>query len=275
MRSSRSARFPLAAVACLALLAACSKSTTTSNTSPSGRTSSSASPLSGSANIFAAQSLKGAFDKIDAAFMDAHPGVTINPNYNGSGTLVTQIQQGAPADVFASADNANMSKLTAAGTIATSTVKTLLRNVLQIVVKSGNPKGIKTLADLAKPGVVVVLGDPASVPAGKYAQQAFQQAGLTVTAKSLETNVTAVLTKVALGEADAGIVYVTDVKVAIAGGQAVEGIDIPTAQNVVATYPVGPLAHAPNPAVASAYISYLLSTAGQATLASFGFLPPS
>jgi len=273
---SRGPRVGLIAAACVALLAACSKSSpTTSGSSSSARASAStsATPLSGSANIFAAQSLKGAFDKIDADFMAAHPGVSLTPNYNGSGSLVTSIQQGAPADVFASADSANMAKLTATGTIATATAQTFAKNVLQIVVKAGNPKGIKTLADLAKPGTIVVLGDPASVPAGKYAQQAFSEAGVSVTAKSLETNVTAVLTKVALGEADAGIVYVTDVKAATAGGQGVQGIDIPAARNVVATYPIAPLAHAPNAAVAQAYVAYLLSPPGQATLARFGFLP--
>jgi len=277
VRVQRGPRFALIAAVCVALLAACSKSSpTTSGSSSSARApaSASGSPLSGSANIFAAQSLKGAFDKIDTDFMAAHPGVSLTPNYNGSGSLVTSIQQGAPADVFASADGANMTKLTATGTIATSTAQTFARNALQIVVKAGNPKAIKTLADLAKPGMIVVLGDPASVPAGKYAQQAFAEAGVTVTAKSLETNVTSVLTKVALGEADAGIVYVTDVKAGAAGGQAVQGIEIPTAQNVVATYPIAPLAHAPNPAVARAYVAYVLSPPGQAALASFGFLPP-
>src|SRR5882762_4787708 len=208
MRISRTNRC-IVAVACLTMLAgACSKKTTTT---PSSTSSASASPsLSGTANIFAAASLTSAFNKIIADFTAAHPGVKLTPNYNGSDTLVTQIKQGAPADVFASADTANMAKLEDAGLVATSTVHIFARNKLQIVVAKGNPKGIKTLADLAKPGVAVVLENP-SVPAGKYAAQALASAGVTVTAKSLETSVTAVVQKVALGEADAGIVYVTDI----------------------------------------------------------------
>jgi len=265
----------VAAAVCGVVLAACSK--TTSTTAPTATpTSPAAAALSGSANIFAAQSLTGAFNKIKTDFTAAaHPGVVLTINYNGSGSLVTSIQQGAPADVFASADTANMAKLTATGTVPTSTVQDFAKNLLQIIVKAGNPKGIHTLVDLKKPGVVVVLGDPASVPAGKYAKQALQAAGVTVTAKSLETNVTAVATKVALGEADAGIVYVTDVKAAVAGGQAVEGVDIPAAQNVVAVYPIGVLKTAPNPALAQAFVAFVLSPAGQADLAGFGFLPPS
>ncbi|SRR5712692_4581944 len=275
MGASRRIRFVVAAAVCGVVLAACSK--TTSTTAPTATpTSPAAAALSGSANIFAAQSLTGAFNKIKTDFTAAaHPGVVLTINYNGSGSLVTSIQQGAPADVFASADTANMAKLTATGTVPTSTVQDFAKNLLQIIVKAGNPKGIHTLVDLKKPGVVVVLGDPASVPAGKYAKQALQAAGVTVTAKSLETNVTAVATKVALGEADAGIVYVTDVKAAVAGGQAVEGVDIPAAQNVVAVYPIGVLKTAPNPALAQAFVAFVLSPAGQADLAGFGFLPPS
>ena len=269
-------RLTAAAAVCAVLLAACSKSATTTSPSSTPSATPSASPtLSGAANVFAAQSLTGSFNKMKTEFTTAHPGVNLTMNYNGSGMLVTQIQQGGPADVFASADTANMTKLTSSGYLLTSTVKVFARNRLQIIVKSGNPKGITTLAGLAKPGVVVVLGDPASVPAGKYAMQAFTAAGVKVSPKSLETNVAAVAQKVALGEADAGIVYVTNVKEAIAAGQAVEGVDIPDAQNVIAVYPIAPLKAAPNPAVGQAFIDYVLSPAGQADLASFGFLPPS
>ncbi|HMC08615.1 MAG TPA: molybdate ABC transporter substrate-binding protein [Actinomycetota bacterium] len=205
--------------------------------------------------------------------MAAHPGVRLTPNYNGSGSLVTQIQQGAPADVFASADTANMDKLTGSGAIASS--QPFARNLLEIVVQNGNPKGIHSLADLARPGLVVVLGDPATVPAGKYAKQALQAAGVNVVPKSLESQVTAVVQKVALAEADAGIVYVTDVKAAEAAGQHVDGVPIPPEQNVVAVYPIGVLKNAANPAVAQAFVAYVLSPPGQATLGSFGFLPPS
>src|ERR1700730_2015163 len=260
------------AVACFALLAAaCGKAT--ESTAPAS-TASATPSLTGTANIFAAASLTSAFNKIIADFTAQHPGVKLTPNYNGSDTLVTQIRQGAPADVFASADTTNMDKLTSAGLVATSTVHIFAKNKLQIIVAKANPKGIKTLADLAKPGVAVVLENP-SVPAGKYAAQAMATAGVTVTAKSLETSVTAVAQKVALGEADAGIVYVTDVAAAVAQHEPVEGVDIPTPPNVVATYPIGIVKAAPNPALATAFEDYVLSPPGQADLTSFGLLPPS
>src|SRR5947209_6836553 len=244
----------IVAVACFTMLAgACSKTTTTT---PSSSSSASATPsLSGTANIFAAASLTSAFTKVIADFTAAHPGVKLTPNYNGSDMLVTQIKQGAPADVFASADTTNMDKLTSAGLVPTSTVHVFAKNKLEIIVAKGNPKGIKTLGDLARPGIAVVLAGP-GVPAGKYAAQAMATAGVTVTAKSLETSV-------------------TDVAAAVAQHEQVEGVDIPTPPNVVATYPIGIVKTAPNPTLATAFEDYVLSPAGQADLASFGFLPPS
>jgi molybdate transport system substrate-binding protein len=233
----------------------------------------SVSTLSGAVNVFAAASLTSAFNKIKADFVALNPRVIMTMNYNGSGTLVTQIQNGAPADVFASADTDNMNKLSGTGKI--DSPQNFAGNLLEIVVQQGNPKHIATLADLARPDVAVVLGDPASVPAGKYAKQALAAAGVSVTPKSLELNVTAVTQKIALGEADAGIVYVTDVKASVAAGQFVDGVAIPAAQNVVAVYPIGVLKTSQIPALAQAFVAYVKSPAGQATLASFGFLPPS
>lgn len=254
------------------LSAACGKSTSSTTSTPSA----SATPkLGGAANVFAAVSLTSALNKAKAAFVAANPGVTLTMNYGASGTLETQIAQGAPADLFASADQATMTKAVNAGLVPTSTVHTFAGNALQIIVPKGNPKGIQTLADLKKPGLAVVLGDPAVVPAGKYAEQALKTAGVTFTVKSLEANVSAVAQKVALGEADAGIVYVTDVKAAAAGGENVQGIDIPTPPNVLASYPIGMVKTAANPAVAQAFEAYLLSAPGQAILAGYGFLPPS
>ncbi len=240
---------------------------------PKPSASPSVSSLSGSANIFAAASLTSAFNKIKADFIALNPKVNLTMNYNGSGSLVTQIQNGAPADVFASADGDNMNKLSGPGKI--DFPQNFADNLLEIVVQQNNPKHIATLADLARPDVSVVLGDPASVPAGKYAKQALAAAGVSVTPKSLELNVTAVTQKIALQEADAGIVYVTDVKASVAAGQFVDGVPIPAAQNVVAVYPIGVLKNSPNQAVAQAFVAYVKSPAGQATLASFGFLPPS
>ena len=240
---------------------------------PKPSASPSVSSLSGSANIFAAASLTSAFNKIKADFIALNPKVNLTMNYNGSGSLVTQIQNGAPADVFASADGDNMNKLSGPGKI--DFPQNFADNLLEIVVQQNNPKHIATLADLARPDVSVVLGDPASVPAGKYAKQALAAAGVTVVPKSLELNVTAVTQKIALQEADAGIVYVTDVKASVAAGQFVDGVPIPPAQNVVAVYPIGVLKSSPNQAVAKAFVAYVKSPAGQATLGSFGFRPPS
>jgi molybdate transport system substrate-binding protein len=183
---------------------------------------------------------------------------------------VTQIEQGASADVFASADTTNMDKLKADG-FATGTSQVFAHNQLEIVVAPGNPKGINGLADLARPGVIYITEGP-TVPAGKYSLQALAKAGVKVTPKSLETDVKSVISKIELGEADAGIVYTTDVK---AAGSKVQGVPIPDADNVIATYPIVAVKGTKKADVANAFIAYILSAAGQATLQSFGFLSAS
>jgi molybdate transport system substrate-binding protein len=192
---------------------------------------------------------------------------TVQFNFAGTPTLVTQIEQGAPADVFASADTTNMDRLTAEG-FTTGTPQVFARNQLEIVVAPGNPKGITGLADLARPGVIYVSEAP-TVPAGKYSLQALAQAGVTVTPRSLETDVKFVVSKIELGEADAGIVYVTDVK---AAGSRVQGIPIPDASNVFATYPLITVKGTKNADVANAFIALVLSRTGQSTLETYGFL---
>jgi molybdate transport system substrate-binding protein len=147
--------------------------------------------------------------------------------------------------------------------------KVFARNQLEIAVAPGNPKGIHELRDLAKPGLIYVTAGP-TVPAGKYAAQALAKAGVSVTPKSLETDVKSVLSKIELGEADAGIVYTTDVK---AAGDKVVGVAIPEQDNVVATYPIAALKPAVNTALAQDFIAFVTSPQGQATLESFGFLP--
>jgi len=191
-------------------------------------------------------------------------------NFAGTPTLVTQIEQGASADVFASADTANMDKLKGDG-FTTGTPQGFARNKLEIVVAPGNPKGITGLADLAKPGVIYITAGP-TVPAGKYALQALKMAGVTVTPKSLESDVKSVVAKIELGEADAGIVYTTDVT---AAGSKVSGVAIPDADNVIATYPIAAVKASSNLAAASAFIAFVVSAAGQAKLQSFGFLSAS
>jgi molybdate transport system substrate-binding protein len=241
-------------------LAACGSSGAT--TSPSSTS------LSGFINVFAAASLTASFNSLATSFHTANPGVGVNFNYAGTPTLVTQIEQGAPADVFASADTTNMDKLTADG-FTTGTSKVFAHNQLEIVVAPGNPKGITGLADLAKPALIYISAGP-TVPAGKYALQALMMAGVNVTPKSLETSVTAVISKIELGEADAGIVYTTDVT---AAGNKVQGVQIPAAANVTATYPIVAVKGTKSSDVTNAFIAYVLSGTGQSTLATFGFLP--
>jgi molybdate transport system substrate-binding protein len=246
------------------LLAACGGTGAAASSSPSS------SSLNGYINVFAAASLTASFNALGIAFHQAHPGVGVNFNFAGTPTLVTQIEQGAPADVFASADTTNMDKLTTDGFTSGSS-KVFARNQLEIVVAPGNPKGISGLADLAKPGVIYITEGP-TVPAGKYSLQALATAGVKVTPKSLETSVTAVISKIELGEADAGIVYTTDIQ---AAGSKVQGVPIAAADNVIATYPIVAVKGTKYSDVASAFIDYVLSSTGQSMLATFGFLSAS
>jgi molybdate transport system substrate-binding protein len=236
-----------------------------------GSSPSQGTSFSGTASVFAAASLTDSFKALGTAFQAAHPGTTLQFNFAGTPTLVTQIEQGASADVFASADTTNIDKLKADGLTA-GTSQVFAHNKLEIVVGAGNPRHITGLADLAKPGVIYITA-AAGVPAGKYALQILDKAGVKVTPKSLETDVKSVVSKIELGEADAGIVYVTDVK---AAGSKVTGVPIPDSVNVIATYPIVAVkGAAQNSNLAEAFIAYVLSADGQATLQSFGFLPAS
>jgi len=225
-------------------------------------------PLSGDIAVFAASSLTDAFNALGDSFHQEHPGASIKFNFAGTPTLVTQIEQGAPADVFASADTTNMDRLLADG-LAAGAVEVFAHNELEIAVAPGNPKSIHELKDLPKPGLIYIAAGP-TVPAGKYAAQALAKAGVTVTPKSLETDVKSVLSKIELGEADAGIVYTTDVK---AAGNKVAGVAIADADNVVATYPIAAVKASPNLGLAQAFIAFVTSSQGQAKLETFGFLP--
>ena len=222
------------------------------------------SPLYPPLTIFAASSLQPAFDKIGQKAISQRI-TTPTFNYAGTQTLAAQLLQGGPGDVFAAADTAHMTTVDSAGLLSGPS-RIFAHNKLEIAVGSGNPKGIHTLADLSRSGLVVVLADP-SVPAGKYAQQALSQAHVTVHPASLELQVTGVLSKVALGEADAGIVYVSDI---VTSGK-VDGVTIPDSQNVVADYPIAVLKAASNAAAASAFIDLVISPDGQAILKAAGF----
>jgi molybdate transport system substrate-binding protein len=216
--------------------------------------------------VFAAASLTAAFNELGPQFSAANGGTRVTFNFAGSQALATQIQQGAPADVFASADLNNMDKVKD----LVGTPQNFASNLLAIVVEKGNPRGIKTLDDLASSDVKVVLAAE-EVPAGRYAKQILDQAGVKVTPVSQEDNVKAVATKVSLGEADAGIVYVTDVT---AGGDKVEGVDIPKEQNVTATYPIATVKASKAQDKAQAFMALVLSDQGQQVLAKYGFLAP-
>jgi len=263
-----------AAAVALAALAACSSSSSTATTPTGSATesatgSAAAAKPSGTVVVFAATSLTDAFDKIGAQFETANPGVTVKFNYNGSSSLATQINQGAPADVFASASPKTMTTVTEQDLTAT-TPKDFARNSGEIMVEAGNPSHIKSVADLANSSLKVVTCAP-DVPCGALATEIFKNAGVTVNPVSQEQNVGGVVTKVSLGEADAGIVYVTDVK---ANGTKTTGVPIPAAQNATATYPIAEIKGAPNAAAAAAFISYVLGSQGQQVLKSFGFMPP-
>jgi molybdate transport system substrate-binding protein len=217
--------------------------------------------------VLAAASLTEALRDAAAAFEAGHPGLTVQASFAGSPTLAHQIEEGAPADVFAAADEATMQRLVDGGLIdGTPTV--FARNRLAIVVPAGNPKAIRTLADLGRPGLVVVLCAP-SVPAGRYAREAFAKAGVAVPRASEEADVKAVVTKVRLGEADGGIAYTTDVR---AAGGAVEGVALPEEHDVIARYPVAVLRDARNRGTAEAFVAFLASAEGGRILARFGFL---
>jgi molybdate transport system substrate-binding protein len=257
MHWSRTRLAAVVAVAAL-VLAACGGN---DNTSSGGS--------SGSANevkVFAAASLTAAFNELGQQYTSANGGTKVTFNLAGSQALATQIQQGAPADVFASADTTNMDKVKD----LVGTPQNFASNLLQIVVEKGNPKGVKGLDDLAGPDLKVVLAAP-DVPAGKYAAEALNKADVTVKPVSQEDNVKAVVTKVSLGEADAGIVYVTDVT---AGGDKVEGVDIPQDQNVTATYPIATVKAGKAQDKAQAFMDLVLSDQGQQVLKKYGFLPP-
>ncbi len=223
----------------------------------------------GDVTVFAASSLTDAFTEIGDAFTAAHPDAKVTFNFAGSSELVTQITQGAPADVFVSADESNMAKLLDAGEQAADPV-VIARNSFEIIVEGGNPRHITGVADLADPSLLVVLCAP-DVPCGKGAATILSNAGVEVTAKSLETKVKGVVTKVTAGEADAGIVFVTDV---IAAGASAEGVSIPDDVNVISKYPIVVTKQAPNPDAATAFVAFVASGAAQAILARYGFLSP-
>src|SRR6478735_1288876 len=259
--------------AATAATAKASTTTTKSSTPPTtakGTTPASTPAATGDLTVFAAASLTKSFDEIGAAFSTVHPDSKVTFSFDASSALVTQINQGAPADVFASADEANMTKLTDAGNNQGDPV-VFATNKLEILVAKGTPKGITSVADLAKSGVTFVTAAP-EVPIGKYTQQVLDSAGGAVTPVSLEQNVKGIVTKVTTGEADAGIVYHTDV---LPAGDQAEGVPIPDDINVIAKYPIVVTKESTNASTGTAFIDFVLSDQGQKILDAHGFSPPS
>ncbi len=256
-------------VAVLALVAAACGDDDDGDAASATTTAGSAAEGRGGITVFAATSLTEAFTAVGDAFAAANEGSTVEFSFDASSGLVQQIIEGAPADVFASADTANMDKLTAEQLNGSDPV-VFATNLLTIIVPAGNPGGVTSVDDLANADLKVVLCAE-EVPCGNYANQILDSAGVEVTPVSLEENVRGVVTKVTSGEADAGIVYVTDV---IAAGDEAEGVEIPEDINVLAEYPIATVAASENQEAGEAFIDFLTGDEGQAIMAEHGFGSP-
>jgi molybdate transport system substrate-binding protein len=271
-------RFTLLSSVMLAGLAAGAAGCGSSAPSASPATSKAAGPASsatgsGTASttaitVFAAASLQGTFTQIGRQFEAAHPGDTVTFSFGPSSGLAQQITSGAPASVFASAAPANMDQVVKAGEAASPS--NFAKNKMEVAVPPGNPANVTSVDNLAKSSVKVAVCQP-QVPCGVVAAQIFKNTGITVKPVTLQTDVKSVLTQVELGNVDAGMVYVTDVK---AAGSKVKGIVIPSGDNASTEYPIAALKNAPNKSVASEFVSYVRSPAGQKVLTAAGFEKP-
>ena len=265
----------IAALAAIAVAGCSSSSSSSTASSPASSSSpaaaaggSSAAASTGTITVFAAASLMGTFTQIGKQFEAAHPGDTVKFSFGGSSTLATQITGGAPADVFASAAPANMDTVVTAGDA--SSPKDFAKNTAEVAVPPANPGQVTSVNDLAKSSVKVALCQP-KVPCGVVAAEVFKNAGITVKPVTLQPDVKSVLTQVELGNVDAGMVYVTDVK---AAGAKVKGVPVPAGDNASTLYPIAAISSSTHQAEAEAFVSYVLSPAGQQVLAAAGFRQP-
>jgi molybdate transport system substrate-binding protein len=270
----------VAAIAAVALVGtACSSSSKSASSSPAATTSAAAAstsasasptptPVTGTIVVLAASSLTGTFNTLVTQFEAANPGAKVMVTYGSSGTLATQITQGAPADVFASAAPANMQSVITAGGASTST--NFVKNSMEIATPPSNPANVTALADLAKSSVKVAIC-VATAPCGVVAAQVFTNAAITVKPVTMTTDDKATLTAIEANQVDAGMVYTTDV---LAAAAAVKGIQIPDNVNATTEYPIAALTKAANPAGAAAWVAYVLSPAGQSVFSAAGFEAP-
>ena len=264
-------------VAACMLLASCGSSSTSSSSSTTPTSTPTPAPVT--LNVFGAASLTAAFGEIKTKFEAANPNVTVTYNFAGSNTLATQITNGAPADVFASADTNNMQKVNT----LVNTPQTFARNNVVVIIPANNPGNIKTLHDLANKGVKIAVAGP-SVPVGNYTLEVLSKMGqsseygpayesaVKANFVTQETSVSGVVQKVELGEVDAGYVYVSD---AFTAGSKVSSITIPDQYNIVADYPIATVKDSTHPTQAEAFVQYVLSPDGQAILEQYHFLPAS
>lgn len=270
--SQRPTRLPFLLLV-VALLAACA-APAASPSSPPAQT--------GELVVFAAASLRDSFAELGRLFEAANPGAEVTFNFAGSQQLRSQLEQGAPADVFASANQKEMDAAIAASLVVSGTQQTFARNRLVVITPKANPGQVRALADLAQPGLKLVIADKA-VPVGQYTQDMLAKMSadplygadfaqrVMANVVSLEQDVKAVVTKARLGEADAGIVYSTD---AAAAGDAVAALQAPDEFNQLAAYPIAALAKATRPELAQKFVALVLSEQGQQVLRGHGFLPP-
>jgi molybdate transport system substrate-binding protein len=239
-----------------------------SSSSSSSPSSTSSSPATGTITVFAAASLTGAFTQIGKQFQAAHKGDTVKFSFGPSSGLATEITSGAPADVFASASPKTMQEVVSAGDA--SGPQDFAKNFAEAAVPPNNPAKVTSVKDLAKKSVKVALCQP-QVPCGAVAAEVFKNVGITVKPVTLQPDVKSVLTQVELGNVDAGMVYVTDV---MAAGAKVKGVPIPASENASTLYPIATISSSTHKSIAQAFMSYVLSPAGQQVLTAAGFQKP-
>ncbi|MFE5023875.1 molybdate ABC transporter substrate-binding protein [Streptomyces sp. NPDC056656] len=273
-RTRRTLQVTGVGVAALLALSACSSGSDSSSKKDSSDSASTDSPkkLTGTVTVFAAASLKESFTTLGKDFEKAHPGTKVTFSFGGSDTLAASITGGAPADVFAAASPKTMAIVTDKrdGKGTATAPSTFVRNQLEIATLPGNPDKVASLKDLTKSGLKVVLCDK-TVPCGAAAQKALDAGKLKLTPASYEQDVKSALTKVELKEADAAVVYKTDVK---AAGSKVEGVEFPESANAINDYPIALLKDAPNAEAAKEFIALVQSPEGQKVLTAAGFLKP-